>query len=117
MRQFYITSWHDVFEDIFDKGEQPNAINGYAISEKVEAPTALEAVIKYVTETLGYPVTDGSIEADDEQNNVVHYSTLVDMDNDAVDEHQTEQWKEGKLRLYSNHVTIEVKELITVMIY
>ena len=55
-------------------------------------------------------------EDESERKNVLHYSVLVDGQNDKATESQIEYWKEDKMNLYSNNIHIIINELIEVEI-
>ena len=117
MREFYITSIHTIFEDNFEIAEGKQ-VNGYDLKSVIKAPTALEAVQQYITDFLGYEIPEGTtFEPSEDQSNVVNYSVLVDVSNLQATRNDIDRWKKDRLQLYSNQIYIELKELITVMIY
>ena len=50
-------------------------------------------------------------EEETETKNTLHYSVLVDNDNNQASEREVEGWKEDKITLYSNNIFLEIYEL------
>lgn len=110
MRTFQITSIHDVYKDSYEKGEQ-EAITSYLLDEIVEAQTILEAIEIYFKDNLGYSFNK---DLSDIEDNRLHYSVLVDADSIEVNDKQKELWKKGLIDLYTDNITITVKEVVDV---
>lgn len=115
MRNFQIVSNHTIYVDSFNEGEQEQ-VNYYELSANIKAETPQKAIEQYFGKNLYYHfnIKDSSI--DDEKENVLYYSTLVDGDNSEAFENCIELWKEGQKKLFSNQIRIEIQELKPVKI-
>lgn len=112
MRNFYITSFHDIYEDDFNEGEGKH-VNTFDLKGNIKAENPIEAVKTYIQEVAGYDVSDdATIDVHDERPNVAFWGATVDNDNVQASESEIERWKEGKMKLYSDHMEITVQELI-----
>lgn len=111
MKTFVITSQHDVFEDIYESGEQDKHINGYELKATLQANDWKEAVNNYIGDVIGYNLGVENCEIEDD---VLQTSCLVDGANFQPSEQRVKQWQDGQIKLYSNHITIHVQELIPV---
>lgn len=110
MKTFVITSAHDVFEGVYDEGQQDQHINGYELKETVKADNWEEAVNTFFKK-IGFNLDIKNCEVED---NALQTSCLVDAYNLQPTDKEVEQWKEGKIKLYSNLITIWVHELVQV---
>ena len=111
MKTFKICSAHDVYIDDYAQGEL-DRVNGYTVTNEVEANDAWEAIEKYFETTLYYDFKKDNASKSDEVENELHYSVLVDVENLEASEKQIEDWKQNKQKLYSNNITITVYEII-----
>ena len=111
MKTFKIHSAHDVYIDDYEQGEL-DRVNGYTLTNEVEANDVWEAIEKYFKTTLYYDFKKVNSSKSDEVENELHYSVLVDVENLEANERQIEKWKQGKEKLYSNNITITVYEII-----
>ena len=111
MKTFKIHSAHDVYIDDYEQGEL-DRVNGYTVTNEVEANDVWEAIEKYFETTLYYDFKKDNASKSDEVENELHYSVLVDVENFEASENQIEKWKQGKEKLYSSNITITVYEII-----
>ena len=111
MKTFKIISHHNVFIDSYEEGEGEE-VNYYTEKAEVKAETVNEAIQQYFDETLCYSFDFKHAAIDEENNNVLYYSNLVDAENCEASESEIEKWKQNNLTLYSNTIQIEVYELI-----
>jgi len=115
MRNFKITTYHDVLIDDFNDGET-DYVNGYTISYEVKAETPKEAIEKYYKEVLGFSFNFDYCEKGEENKNTIFYSNLVDDDNFEATEREKSLWEKGKKTLYANNTTCIVEEIVSVEI-
>ena len=115
MKTFKICSAHDVYIDDYEQGEL-DRVNGYTVTNEVEANDVWEAIEKYFETTLYYNFKKEYASKSDEVENELHYSVLVDVENLEASEKQIEDWKQNKQKLYSNNITITVYEIIETVI-
>jgi hypothetical protein len=115
MKKYIISTIHRVFVDSYNEGEQEYA-NGYDIKSNVNAENVREAIEKYFESTLYYKFNFKDAYIDDENKNTLHYSVLVDDENNEASEEEIALWREEKKRLYSNNIILTVSELIEVEI-
>ena len=115
MKAFKICSAHDVYIDDYEQGEL-DRVNGYTVTNEVEANDVWEAIEKYFETTLYYNFKKEYASKSDEVENELHYSVLVDVENLEASEKQIEDWKQNKQKLYSNNITITVYEIIETVI-
>ena len=111
MKTFKIRSAHDIYIDDYEQGEL-DRVNGYTVTNEVEANDVWEAIEKYFETTLYYDFKKDNSSKSDEVENELHYSVLVDVENLEASENQIEKWKQGEEKLYSNNITITVYEII-----
>ena len=111
MKTFKIRSAHDIYIDDYEHGEL-DRVNGYTLTNEVEANDVWEAIEKYFETTLYYDFKKDNASKSDEVENELHYSVLVDVENLEASENQIEKWKQGKEELYSSNITITVYEII-----
>ena len=111
MKTFKIRSAHDIYIDDYEQGEL-DRVNGYTVTNEVEANDVWEAIEKYFETTLYYDFKKDNASKSDEVENELHYSVLVDVENLEASENQIEKWKQGKEKLYSSNITIAVYEII-----
>ena len=111
MKTLKIHSAHDVYIEDYEQGEL-DRVNGYTLTNEVEANDAWEAIEKYFETTLYYDFKKDNASKSDEVENELHYSVLVDVENLEASEKQIEDWKQNKQKLYSNNITITVYEII-----
>ena len=109
MKNYKITSIHDIYEDSYNEGEL-NFVNGYDLSKEVKANNLKEAVKTYFENFLYYSF---DIKYADILENRLNYSVLVDEENFQIGENEEiyKQWKEDKVKLYSNNISIKVQEI------
>jgi len=120
MRRFQIVSNHDIYVDDYNKGELDN-VNWFKMDSIISANDTNEAIQKYFNDVLYYSFNiDGAYiphtEDDSVSKNILHYSVLVDVDNNEASENEIELWKESKLKLYVDNIHITIHELIEVTI-
>ena len=111
MKTFKIYSAHDIYIDDYEHGEL-DRVNGYTLTNEVEANDVWEAIEKYFETTLYYDFKKDNASKSDEVENELHYSVLVDVENLEASENQIEKWKQGKEKLYTSNITITVYEII-----
>ncbi len=115
MKMYFIKTNHEVFIDKFKEGEL-DYVNGYNIEAKVEAENPENAIKKYFNNHLYYDFNMNSVyiphkEEETEEKNTLHYSVLVDVDNNEASGQEVEEWKQEKTQLYSNNIFLTIYEL------
>jgi hypothetical protein len=117
MKKFIISSTHEIFKDSYTDG-QTEYVNGYSLKSKIiNSETTREAIQKYFEDELYYKFNFDYAYIDhkediDASKNTLHYSVLVDNDNNEASETEIELWKKGKLELYANNIFLTINELI-----
>lgn len=110
MKKFQINSIHTVYVDDFKTGEG-DFVNGYTMEATIKAETPMDALKSYFKNELYYNFKDGDLTVDGDY---IDYSILVDTDNAEATPQEIESWKEGKITLYANNISIEIFELTKV---
>lgn len=113
MKNYKINTEHTIYVDSYTEGEQ-EYVNGYSLSEVIKADTVREAIEKYFYSVLCLPFTFEDAYIDDENTEVLHYSSLVDEENNKPTDRDIENWKEGDKTLYNNNIFLTVQELVSV---
>lgn len=117
MKKFIISSTHEIFKDSYTDGET-DYINGYSLKSKIiNSETTKEAIQKYFEDELYYKFNFddayiGHKEDIDASKNTLHYSVLVDAEDNEASETEIDLWKQGKLELYANNIFLTINELI-----
>lgn len=109
MKTYKVITTHDVYTDDYENGEGEH-VNFYQMDSIEQAETPREAIQKHFNKTLFLPINIEEAEAN-EEGTALLWANLVDEDNMKPSKHQLEEWKKGKLTLYSDHIEIRVKEL------
>ena len=120
MKTYFIKTNHEVFIDKFNEGEL-DFVNAYNIEAKVKAENPENAIAEYFDKHLYYDFNMNNAhvphqEEEIEEKNTLHYSVLVDVDNNKASGQEVEEWKEDKLTLYSNNIFLTIYELNAVKI-
>ena len=120
MKTYKIETTHEVFIDKFNEGEL-DFVNAYSLSGEVKAENPENAIVEYFKNQLYYDFNMNNAyvphqEEDTETKNTLHYSVLVDNDNNQASGYDVESWKEDKLTLYSNNIFLTIFELVEVTI-
>ena len=121
MKTYFIESVHDIYIDSYSEGEKEN-VNFYDIKQNVKAENPRQAIEKYFeTElffsfNLKYAYIVHEEEGEEEPQNKLTYSVLVDEENNEATEKDIEKWKQNKKTLYANNITIYIHELQPVRI-
>lgn len=110
MKNYIVKSFHEIFVDDYNEGEL-NHVNGYALSDEVQADNAQEAVNKYLQGNLGYDSDFKNCEVNPDDKTIVQTSCLVDVDNMQPRNRDIELWKRGEVKLYVNHINMTVYEV------
>ena len=115
MKTYFIKTNHEVFIDKFNEGEL-DFVNAYNIEANIKAENPREAIKKYFENELYYKFDFESAyipheEEETEEKNTLHYTVLVDNDNNEASKKEVEEWKEDKLTLYSNNIFLTIFEL------
>lgn len=111
MKKFRIVSDHDIFIDDYEQGELSN-VNGFSHDSIQKADTVQDAVLNHLLE-LCYTVDIKDVETS-ECGEFLQTSVTVNKDNIQPYESEINDWKQGKCKLYNDHVTISAEELISV---
>lgn len=106
-KKYYIKSWHDVHEYSYKDGELNN-VNNYNMSDIINADNPKDAIDKYISKILGYMYDIDNIENEGE---MIYFDMLVDSDNMQATNEQVQAWKQSKVKLYNDCVSIEIYEL------
>ena len=116
MKTYKIETTHEVFINKFNEGEL-DFVNAYSLSGEVKAENPENAIVEYFKNQLYYDFDmNNAYVPHQEEKNTLHYSVLVDNDNDQANEYDVESWKEDKLNLYSNNIFLTIFELVEVTI-
>lgn len=107
MKKYRITSVHDVFVDSFKDGEL-NEVNSYFLEHFIDANNFIDAIKKYFKDFLCY---DFDLKYCGKDNVDLFYNVLVDSENIQATENEKILWKNGKMILYSNNITLQCFEL------
>lgn len=111
MKEYFIKSTTEVFEDNYIDGEG-RGVNCYEIKGEVKANNEKEAVTEFLAKHLFF--TNGDL--DDEDG--VYYNT-VDNENNEITHADTEifeKFKNGEIILYNSYTRFRVFELIEISI-
>ena len=124
MKTYKIETIHEVFIDKFNEGEL-DFVNAYSLSSEVKAENPENAIVEYFKNQLYYDFDMNFAyvphqEEETETKNTLHYSVLVDNDNNQASGYNVESWKEDKLTLScimefdnnANLINSEIKESI-----
>ena len=121
MKTYFIESAHFVHIDKYNEGEQEEA-NYYEQKAMIKAEEPRQAIEKYFeTElffsfNLKYAYIVHEEEGEEEPQNKLVYSVLVDEEDNEATEKDIEKWKQNKKTLYANNITIYIHELQPVRI-
>ena len=120
MKTYFIKTIHEVFIDKFNEGEL-DYVNGYTQEAKVKAENPESAIQQYFDKHLYYDFNMNCAylpheEEETEEKNTLHYSVLVDVNNNKASGQDVEAWKQDKLTLYSNNIFLTIYELNAVEI-
>lgn len=114
MKTYKVTTNHSVYIDDYNEGEL-DYVNGYNVDAIIKAENVQEAINKYYTNILGFTFDFQHAEVmneDEESQDILHYSNLVDDDNSEASAGDILQWKSGNKKLYANDTQCTV-ELLT----
>ena len=114
MKKYQVKINTDVYEDSYSEGEGDH-VSWFTNTCIVESSSPMNAVGEALGK-LGYSFSASLSDIDDENDNQVHYSNIVDVDNVEVNEQESQynDFKEGKVNLYSANHSIYVYELVPV---
>lgn len=121
--KFLISSYHTVYEDSFTEGEGIRVADWELGGERaIIAECPIDAIAEYYRNTLCYAPFDPSrVEIDEHRvydgrivKNVNRYHGDHCFEPVSLDSEDYTQFKEGKKVLYSEQITVYVKELIYV---
>ena len=121
MKTYFIKSIHDIYIDSYSEGEKEN-VNFYDIEQNVKAENPREAIKIFFEKFLYYNFSfENSYivheeEGEEEPQNKLFYSVLVDEENNEANGKDIEKWKQNKKTLYANNITIYIHELQPVRI-
>ena len=120
MKKYYIESTHEIYVDDYNYGEGKHC-NSYTQSAYIGAESPKEAIEKYFEKELylSFDIKHACIDHEEginESENTLHYSNLVDDDNNEASEVDIKEWKKGKLKLYSNNTFLTINQLTEVKI-
>lgn len=112
MKDYKIDINTTVFEDRYDEGEG-DCVNSFENSYTLSAESPMLA-IEEAFKKMGYSFDSQTAMIDDEEDNQVWYSNLVDVENIEVNEgeKQYDDFKDGKISLYSANHSIRIYEVI-----
>jgi hypothetical protein len=114
MNEYLIKSYHEIYVDDYNEGEL-EFVSAYNLSSHVYAEDLKEAIKWYFENYLYYDFNYEQLGIDDNIE-YVWYDVLVDYENDKPKEYQLERWKKSELKLYNNHIRIELYEVKPVKI-
>jgi hypothetical protein len=101
---YLIKTYFDVYEDDYNGGEGKH-VNQWAWESKHDA---IESALQQHFEQLGLSYDAQYLYNED---HIRSYSWTVDEDCCEATEKQIEQWKQGKMQLYSMHASIKIYKL------
>ena len=104
--KYYITYECDVYEYDYENGEG-NMVNCWADKFTSNKNTPTEAVEELFEKHLFYKLNKEYLDDDE----MVSYPVCVDVNNEEASEEDIEEWKSGKLDLYTNYIRFEIFEL------
>jgi hypothetical protein len=110
MALYYIESIHLVHIDNFTEG-QLHQVNSYSLNTFVKADSVQNAIESYIKDYLGYSFNWDNAE-NSEDNTILDYSELVDIDNIKASENEINKWKLDEIALYSNSYQIQVSQVV-----
>ena len=112
MKTYQIKSYHHINIDSYTEGEL-DCVNYYMLESSIRAESPREALEKYFDIELNYSFNydDGEIY---DTNDYFEYSVLVNHDNEEATPAEVEKWKDEKIILYINSISLKVFELINV---
>ena len=110
MKKYFITTQHDVCVYSYKDGELEN-VNYYSIDSFVSAENAKKAIELYFETVLFY---DFSFENANFEDGILFYSILVDAENIQATKKDTQVWRMGKKKLYSNNISLKICECIDI---
>jgi hypothetical protein len=116
MKTYFIECEHNIYVDNYTEGETEN-VNNFGTEGKYKAENPTEAIEKHLN-SLGYSFNSDYMQPDEEcdEQNKVWYSVLCDVENSEADEKQKNLWKNNKLKLYANNITLYVYEVVSAKI-
>ena len=106
IKKYYIKTWHDIHEYDYNDGELDH-VNNYDMSEIIKADNPKDAVDIYIRKVLGYMYDVDEIELDES----IYFDVIVDKECMQASTNQIDNWKQGKLKLYSDYVNMEIYHL------
>jgi hypothetical protein len=101
---YLIKTYFDVYEDDYNGGEGKH-VNQWAWESKHDA---IESALQQHFEQLGLSYDAQYLYDED---HIRSYSWTVDEDCCEATEKQIEQWRQGKMQLYSMHASIKIYKL------
>jgi len=110
MHQYHVFCSHDICEDSYTKGEM-GSYNSWDEDDIISAETPMDAVRAFYKENLFWDFKEEGALFDEGK---LFDSRLIDEENHEASERQIEDWKAGKIQLYSDNVRITVKQLVPV---
>ena len=111
MKNFKVTTNHDIYEDSYENGEEEN-VNNYIVTSEQKAENAIEAIKKHYENELCYSDFKKEFAGFEDGDDSLHYSNIVDEDNYEATNEQIDKWKKNKIKLYANNMVFTVYELI-----
>jgi hypothetical protein len=115
MKQFYFNINATIYKESYKEG-QSDQVNFWQLKEVIEAETLDLAIEKLFEKKLYFTYKKEFAQVndcDDAINHILEYSNLVDNDNSEVleSDKKYQDWKGGKINLYSCDLSIEIFEL------
>ena len=110
-KSYLVESTHDFYQDDYVNGEYGDRVNFYVQSKIMAADSPMEAIKKYYQTELHREFIEENTEI---YETTLHDSVTVDEDCMNASPLQIEMWKKGELKLYAEHVSIRVKQLIEI---
>ena len=105
MYKYYISSFHDTYEDNYENGEG-NFCNSWKQERIIKANNLNEALKEYFDKEL---FTEFNIENLDIYENTIQTSILVNVDNFQASKYEIEKWQKNELMLYAQHISIKAE--------
>jgi hypothetical protein len=111
--KYYIESFHDIFIDDYKEGEGKQ-VNSYNLNAIIEAQNVTEAIKKYFDTVLYFSFEIEHTHIDEHGD--LHYSNLVNHENEEATHEEIVLWQDGKETLYSNNTYLSIHQLNKILL-
>ena len=108
MKTYYITTEHTIYKDNFVEGEQEQ-VNFFETKQLITAKDTRTAIKQYFEGFLYYDIDFSFAEID---NNILHYSVLLNNDNEVPSQEEIDLWKRDEIDLFNDNIYLELFEVV-----